>query len=30
MHKTLHTNKIAEATVPSENLEVWLSDRWPE
>jgi hypothetical protein len=30
MHKTLHTNKIAEASVSSENLKAWLSDRRPE
>jgi hypothetical protein len=30
MHKTLHTNKIAEAPAPSENLAAWLNDRRPE
>jgi hypothetical protein len=30
MHKTLHTNKIAAASVSSENLETGFNDRRPE
>ncbi len=30
MHKTLHTNEIAEALIPAENLEAWFNDRRPE